>query len=234
MKKIAILQSNYIPWKGYFDMIAAVDEFIIYDDMQYTKNDWRNRNQIKTSQGVQWLTVPIKLKGKFGQLIRDAEISGDSWREQHLKTLAMNYGKAIYFKEIFNVVEPLYLNDYRTISELNRAFIEAICAYLGITTKISNSWDYNLIEGKTSRLVDLCQQACAAEYISGPAAKNYIESDLFEEAGIKLTWFDYAGYPEYPQLWGEFTHGVTILDLLFNCGKDSSAYMRYVNAAHFL
>lgn len=234
MKKVAILQSNYIPWKGYFDMIAAVDEFILYDDMQYTKNDWRNRNQIKTPQGVHWLTVPIKLKGRFGQLIREAEINGDNWRGQHFKALAMNYRKAPHFEEIAKIIEPLYLINYSTISELNRAFIEAICTYLGITTKISNSWDYQLIDGKTDRLVNLCQQAGATEYISGPAARDYIEAHFFSEAGISLTWFDYAGYPEYPQLWGEFTHGVTILDLLFNCGSKAPDYMRYVNATDSL
>jgi len=229
MKKVAILQSNYIPWKGYFDMIAAVDEFIFYDDMQYTRRDWRNRNQIKTPQGVQWLSVPVKVKGRYAQTIRETEIDGDGWRALHWKALSQNYKRAPHFAEVAALIEPLYQKPYRTISELNREFIEAICAYLGITTKLSNSWDYQLIDGKTERLSNLCQQAEATEYISGPAAKDYIEQKYFDEAGIKLTWFDYAGYPEYPQLWGDFTHGVSILDLLFSCGKDAPNYMRYVS-----
>lgn len=229
MKKVCILQSNYIPWKGYFDMIASVDEFILYDDMQYTKNDWRNRNQIKTPQGVQWITVPVRLKGEFGQKIREAEIDGERWRSLHWKTLSANYRRAKHFFEVAELIEPLYQNTYHTISELNQTFIETICAYLGITTKISKSWDYQLINGKTERLSNLCQQAGALEYISGPAAKDYIEEKYFFDAGIKLTWFDYAGYPEYPQLWGEFAHGVSIVDLLFNCGKDSPKFMRHVN-----
>ncbi len=106
----------------------------------------------------------------------------------------------------------------------------AVCAYLGIATKISNSWDYQLIEGKTERLADLCAQAGGVEYITGPSAKDYIVESFFTERGINLSWFSYTGYPEYPQLWGEFTHGVTILDLLFNCGKDSPRYMRYVRS----
>ena len=228
MKKVAILQSNYIPWKGYFDMIAAVDEFILYDDMQYTKNDWRNRNQIRTPQGVQWITVPVRLKGEFGQKIREAEIDGERWRGMHWKSLNANYRRAKHFAEVAALIEPLYQRSYRTISELNRAFIETICTYLGIATKISNSWDYQLIEGKTGRLSNLCLQAGATEYISGPAAKDYIEEKYFADAGIKLSWFDYAGYPEYPQLWGEFTHGVSILDLLFNCGQDAPSFMRFV------
>jgi WbqC-like protein family len=229
MKKIAILQSNYIPWKGYFDMIAAVDEFILYDDMQYTRRDWRNRNQIKTTQGVQWLTVPVQVKGKYHQKIRDTEIDGSDWAAAHWKALEQNYRRTPHFDEIAAWLEPLYNADsYTQLSQLNRRFIEAVCHYLGINTVISNSWDYSLLDGKTERLADLCAQAGGTEYISGPAAKDYVEESIFTDMGIKLTWFDYAGYPEYPQLWGDFTHGVTILDLLFNCGKNAHHHMRYV------
>lgn len=229
MKKIAILQSNYIPWKGYFDMIAAVDEFILYDDMQYTRRDWRNRNQIKTPQGVQWITVPVKVKGKYDQKIRETELDGTDWASSHWKTLVQNYLRAPHFKEIASWLELLYCAEPDThLSQLNRRFIQAICDYLGIKTVISNSWDYPLVEGKTERLAALCAQAGGTEYISGPAAKGYIEENVFTEHGIKLTWFDYSGYPEYPQLWGEFNHGVTILDLLFNCGKSAPRFMRYV------
>lgn len=230
-KRVAILQSNYIPWKGYFDMIAAVDEFILYDDMQYTKNDWRNRNVIKTPQGLQWLTVPVNTKGRFGQTIRETKIEGAQWAKSHWKTLSQNYRRAAYFNDVATWLEPLYLLDPPThLSQLNRRFIEAICAYMGIKTIISNSWDYPLSKGKSERVADLCASAGAREYISGPTAKDYIEEAVFAERDIKLTWFDYAGYPEYPQLWGEFNHGVTILDLLFNCGKDSHRHMRYVRS----
>ena len=231
MKKIAILQSNYIPWKGYFDMIAAVDEFILYDDMQYTRRDWRNRNQIKTAQGPQWLTVPVQVKGKYHQAIRDTMVDGADWAQVHWQTLTQNYRRTPHFKDIAAWLEPLYLNNkYSHLSELNRQFLEAVCQYLGIKTLIKNSWDYTLLEGKTERLANLCVQAGAMEYISGPAAKDYIDENIFTELNIKLTWFDYSGYPEYPQLWGEFTHGVSILDLLFNCGKDAPSYMRYIRA----
>ena len=229
MKKVAILQSNYIPWKGYFDLIAAVDEFILYDDMQYTRRDWRNRNKIKTPEGVAWLTVPVKVKGKYTQLIRATEIDGSAWAEKHWRSLAHYYQRAACFEEIASWLKPLYLETRHThLSELNRALIEQVCAYLGIRTVISNSWDYQLAEGKTWRLVDLCIQAGATEYISGPAAKGYLEEGDFADAGLRLTWFDYEGYPEYPQLWGEFTHYVSIVDLLCNCGRDSGAKMRYV------
>ncbi|WP_397451941.1 WbqC family protein [Pseudomonas sp. NA-150] len=230
MKKVAILQSNYIPWKGYFDMIASVDEFILYDDMQYTRRDWRNRNQIKTPQGVQWLTVPVLVKGKYHQKIRETEIDGTDWAAAHWKALVQNYRRAPHFMEIADWLEPLYMNgSYTHISQLNRRFIEAICAYLGIKTTISNSWDYTLLDGKTERLADLCYQAGGSEYVSGPSAKDYVVEKVFDDLSIKLSWFDYAGYPEYPQQWGEFSHGVTILDLLFNCGSESHLFIRHVN-----
>lgn len=231
MKKIAIVQSNYIPWKGYFDMIAAVDEFILYDDMQYTRRDWRNRNQIKTPQGVQWLTVPVLVKGRYLQKIRSTEIDASDWALAHWKALVQNYRRAPCFDEIAAWLEPLYLaGSYTHLSRLNRSFIEAVCSYLEIKTVIANSWDYALRDGKSERLADLCAQAGATEYISGPAAKGYIEENIFTERGVKLSWFDYSGYPEYPQLWGEFIHGVTILDLLFNCGKDAHLYMRHIRS----
>jgi hypothetical protein len=231
MKKVAILQSNYIPWKGYFDLIAAVDEFILYDDMQYTRRDWRNRNQIKTPQSVQWLTIPVQVKGKYYQSIRETEIDGTVWAKDHWKTLSQNYRRAPFFSEIAAWLEPLYLAEPQAhLSQSNRRFIEAVCSYLEIKTIISNSWDYPLSEGKSERLADLCAAAGGNEYISGPAAKSYIDESVFRERGIRLSWFDYEGYPEYPQLWGDFTHGVSILDLLFNCGKDAHLYMRYVRS----
>lgn len=229
MKKIAISQSNYIPWKGYFDLIASVDEFILYDDMQYTKRDWRNRNQIKTSQGKQWLTIPVKIKSYELPKIRDVEIDGTSWVNNHWQALIRNYRRAPYFQSIAEWLESLYFTTSHThLYEWNRLFIETICQYLGIKTMITNSWDYLLIDGKTERLVSLCEQASATHYTSGPAAKNYLDEALFIEKDIQLTWFSYSGYSEYPQLWGPFIHEVSILDLLFNCGKNAYRHMKHV------
>lgn len=233
MKKVAIVQSNYIPWKGYFDLIAVVDEFVLYDDMQFTRRDWRNRNQIKTPQGLQWLTVPVQVKGKYHQTIRETVVDGREWATSHWKSFAANYRRAPHYEELASLLEPAYLGfEGGSLSVLNRTLIELVCRYLGITTRISNSWDYQLIEGKTERLADLCRQAGGTEYVSGPAAKDYIDDQIFASQGIQLTWFDYQGYPEYPQLWGDFAHGVSIIDLLFNCGPSSPQYMRYVQASH--
>lgn len=227
MKKIAIVQSNYIPWKGYFDLIASVDEFVLYDDMQYTRRDWRNRNLIKTPQGLQWLTVPVRVKGKFHQKIRETEVDGMAWAALHWKALAQNYGRSPFFAEVSEWLEPLYLDAaYDHLSVVNTVFISAICRYLDIATRLSSSQDYVLEEGKTQRLAGICAQAGADEYLSGPSAQDYMDEHVFNERGIGVRWFDYAGYPQYPQRWGGFSHGVSVLDLLFNCGRDSRRYMK--------
>jgi len=229
MKRVAIVQSNYIPWKGYFDMIAAVDEFILYDDMQYTRRDWRNRNRIKTPNGLEWLTVPVDAKGKYFQKIKDTRISGHEWVRDHWRSLVLNYSRAGFFEEVSPYFESIYLDHkFEFLSDLNRKLIEVVCQFLGITTVIRSSTDFMLIDGKTERLIDLCLQVGGEEYITGPAAKDYVDVDLFQQSGIELTWFDYNNYRAYPQLWGEFQHGVTMLDLLFNCGKESHFYMKYV------
>lgn len=228
MTRVAIIQSNYIPWKGYFDLIASVDQLILYDDMQFTRRDWRNRNLIKTPQGTQWLTVPVKVKGKFTQTIRETEIQDPSWAGAHWNTLRANYARATHFQQVSALLEPIYRQRFDTISEVNRRFIETICDYLAIDTKIANSWDYSLAEGKSERLADLCQQAGATTYVSGPAARDYLDEAVFDSLGIAVEWFSYEGYPTYHQQWGEFVHGVSIVDLLFNCGPDAFEAMKYV------
>lgn len=230
MKKVAILQSNYIPWKGYFDIIGMVDEFIFYDEMQYTKNDWRNRNKIKTEQGLKWLTIPVENSNRLSneQKISDTLIFDKRWNRKHWETIKNAYRKAPFFNHYKDVFEDLYLGkEEDRLVEVNYKFIYTICNLLGIKTKISFDKDYGLIDGKTERLVNLVQKANGTEYLSGPAAKDYIQESLFKEAGIKLTWMDYSNYPEYPQLYPPFEHGVSILDLLFNCGDDAKKYMKF-------
>lgn len=222
--KVAINQSNYISWKGYFDMIKSVDLFILYDDVQYTRRDWRNRNKIKTPHGLKWLTIPVNVKGKYLQKIKDTTISDQNWNIAHLKTIKGTQSKCKYFKGVYPFVEELYLKADRlqTISEINFHFITEICRYLDIDTKIVFSSEYDLSEDKkTDRLIDICQQAGATEYLSGPLAKDYIVKDKFDSANIKLSWMDYDHYPTYEQLYGEFVHKVSILDLLFNCGDQA-------------
>lgn len=227
VKRVAISQSNYIPWKGYFDLINRVDEFILYDDMQYTRRDWRNRNNIKTPAGTAWITIPVEVSGKYYQKIRETAIFDTSWPRQHLTAISQNYKKARYFNQYKSFLESLYLDtSERELSRVNHRFLSAFCALLGITTKITWSMDYRLIEGKTERLVDLCKQAGATEYVSGPAAKDYMDETLFREAGIALVYMDYSGYPKYEQLYPPFEHGVSIIDLVLNTGPDATQYMK--------
>jgi len=226
-KVVAILQSNYIPWKGYFDIIGSVDEFIIYDDAQYTRSDWRNRNKIKTPAGPAWLTIPVRIKGRLGQRIRDTEVDGTEWAQLHWKSIRQNYGKAAFFKKYGPAVEEWYAGaDSPLLSEINAGFLRSICGLLGIETKLTWSHDYELSEGKTERLVSLCRQAGASVYLSGPAAQQYIEPARFAEAGIELRYMDYSGYPVYRQLYPPFEHGVTILDLLFSEGGEARKFLK--------
>jgi hypothetical protein len=226
-KRVAILQSNYVPWKGYFDVINSVDEFVLFDDMQYTRRDWRNRNRIKTPGGTIWLTIPVRVKGKYLQRIDETEISEPDWNQTHLKTLLTHYARARFLPQHRSWLEELYQGaGFALLSQVNHHFIRSICQLLGIKTRITWSTDYQPAEGKTERLVSLCRQAGASSYLSGPAARDYIDPTLFQAAGIELTFMDYSGYPEYEQLHPPFDHAVSILDLILSQGPDAPRYMK--------
>lgn len=223
IKRLAILQSSYIPWKGYFDIIRAVDHFILYDDAQYTKNDWRNRNRIKTAAGPRWLTIPVRTEGRFGQAIKDVEVADTRWAAKHWKSLVTHYAKARFSGELFAPLSDCYTKAavLPKLGEINELFIRRICGLLGIETSIARSMDYNLNGDRVDRLIGLCQQVGASEYLSGPAAKSYLDETRFNEFGIAVRWMDYAGYPPYPQLHSPpFLHDVTVLDLLLNVGLE--------------
>ena len=228
MKRIAIVQSNYIPWKGYFDLINSVDEFVLYDDAQYTRRDWRNRNKIKTPSGASWITIPVNVKGKYFQKIRETEISDAGWAERHWESIRHVYARAAHFADHRRTFEELYCGCAETtLSGVNYRFLTRICEILGIRTRLSWSMDYDLSsQDKTQRLLDICLQASAAVYVSGPAAQAYIDRELFERAGVELRFFDYSGYPEYRQLFPPFAHDVSVIDLLFNEGPDARKYMK--------
>ena len=225
-KRLAILQSNYIPWKGYFDLMNSVDEFILYDDMQYTKNDWRNRNKIKTGQGAQWLTIPIK-QANLTQTIRETEVAADIWRAKHWKTLAQVYSKSPHFNEVKLLLEPLYMASSETmLSTINFSFIKAINGFLGIETRLRWSSEFDLSGDRNGRLVNLCKATASDTYLTGPSALDYMDQGLFAAAGIVVEVADYAGYPEYPQFHPPFDHAVSIVDLLFNAGREAKSFMK--------
>jgi len=225
-KKLAILQSNYIPWKGYFDLINSVDEFIIYDDMQYTKNDWRNRNKIKVKQGTQWLTIPVRQE-TLEQTIANTRVASDIWRIKHWKSISQAYSRSRSFKESAASLEPLYMsNEEVMLSQINYAFIVAVNDLLGITTKVSWASRYELMGSRTERLVNLCKQTGSQIYVTGPAALRYLDSTLFAREQVEVLAANYSGYPEYEQLYPPFEHTVSIIDLLFSRGSGSRAFMK--------
>ncbi len=223
MTKTAIIQSNYIPWKGYFDMIHDVDTFVFLDDVQMTKRDWRTRNKIKTPRGTEWITVPVS--GGRNQLIHEVEIVQNGWQTNHLKALQANYGRAPYFKEYRFLLDWLYDTTHNNLSKFNRQTTKMICEILGIETDFYSSMEFMVDGKKDRRLINICKELGADVYLSGPAARDYIDEKNFEEAGITLLYKEYPKYPEYEQLFPPFDHGVSILDVLFNCGHESSDFI---------
>lgn len=215
-KKVAILQSNYIPWKGYFDIINSVDTFIIYDEVQYTKNDWRNRNQIMTNNGPLWLTIPVRQES-LDQKIYETKISLKNWNKKHWNSLKANYGKSPNFKNISEELESLYLdNKSEYLSEININFIQWVNSILGIKTEIIDSRELNLQGDRNERLVEAVKSVDGEIYLSGPSAKDYLDEDLFDKENIKVEWKSYQNYPEYSSIHNNFTHAISILDLIFN------------------
>ncbi len=226
-KKIAILQSNYIPWKGYFDIIAAADVFVIYDHVQYTKNDWRNRNKIKTPTGLQWLTIPVR-QNFLEQKINETQIQQVNWNRKHWETIKTYYAKTPYFKTYKAELEALYLGcETSYLSEINLNFLHFFCEKLQIRTPLISSTDLDLQGDKTSILVNICKQLNGTIYISGPSAKDYIQQDLFTQANLAIEWMDYQNYPTYNQFYPPFEHGVSIIDLLLHEGENAKNYLKY-------
>lgn len=225
MKKVAVIQSNYIPWKGYFDIIHDVDLFIFYDDVQFTKNDWRNRNKIKTVNGLVWLTLPVGKK--LGRLICEVELTDDGWRKKHWSTIQQAYSKTPHFKMYRDFFEHVYLEgQWPSLSELNQFLIRHITReFLGIKVEFRDSREFQIQGQKLDRLIDLLKKADASLYVSGPSAQAYIDDNAFQDVGIELVYKEYAGYPEYHQLYPPFEHGVSILDLLFNCGSSAPDFI---------
>lgn len=226
MKKVAILQSNYIPWKGYFDLIAKADVFVIYDEVQYTKNDWRNRNIILTHNGPQWITIPVRIES-LNQKINETKVFLENWNKKHMNTLIVNYNKAPYFNFYKEAIFDLYSNPSQYLSEINGKFIREICKILGIDTQIIDSKELDLKGDRNERLIEACKKLNASTYISGPAAKNYLDEKAFNNNNLNVDWMDYSGYLPYKQLHEPFVNGVSILDLIFNTGPDAPQYLKY-------
>ncbi|MCF7920340.1 MAG: WbqC family protein [Candidatus Cloacimonetes bacterium] len=223
MSKVAIIQSNYLPWKGYFHIIQSVDHFVFLDSVKYTRRDWRNRNRIKTPTGCVWLTVPVHAHNKIP--INAALIADDRWQRNHPKTLQQFYGKCPYFQKYFPLLEELYNRKWTKLSELNQTFIREISRLLGLTTHFYEDRQFITSLEKSRRLLDIVKALDADTYVTGPSASAYLQEDIYEQAGIKVEYFQYPEYPSYEQQWGNYISDVSILDLLFHQGTDSGKYI---------
>lgn len=216
--KVAVLQSNYIPWKGNFDLIKMADQYIFYDEVQYTKNDWRNRNRIYSKNGLQWLTIPIP-KNAVNLKISEVVIEDKNWQQKHYKSICNAYQRAPCFYQIESLLKESYIgNQWKYLIDVNRYLMKKISEMIGIETCFSDSKDYVLEGNKVEKLLNLLKQVKANEYISGPSGKNYIDPfrHLFEENNIKLTYMDYSKYTPYTQLKQPFVHEVSIIDMMVN------------------
>ena len=225
MLKVAIIQSNYIPWKGYFDIIHDVDIFVFLDDVQYTTRDWRNRNLIKTPQGLKWLTIPVG--SDRNRKIYEVSIEGTDWAKKHWQSILHCYAKAKFFPKYRTFFEELYLKrEWNNLSILNQTLIKRISKeLLGISTIFYDSRDIPTTGTKQEKLLSILKHFNADVYVSGPSAKNYINLEDFKNSGIELIYKDYSGYPPYPQLFGNFENNVSIIDTIFNTGEDAPYYI---------
>jgi hypothetical protein len=223
-KRVAIVQSCYLPWKGYFDIINGVDSFVLYDTCQFTRRDWRSRNIIKTPQGLTFLTVPVKSKGNYNAPISAIEIADPKWVDKHLASLRHSYGRAPHFKEVWPHVAGLYdaVREETLLSRINRSLTEGICLLLGVGTPLHDAPEDCVGEDPTERLVGICKLHGATEYVSGLAAKNYLKEQVFKAEGISVRWMQYGPYTEYEQLHPPFSHNVTVLDVLFHTGIEDA------------
>jgi hypothetical protein len=222
--KAALIQSNYLPWKGYFDIIHDVDVFVFVEDVQYTSKDWRNRNKLKTPYGAKWISVPVM--GGVHQKIYEARINySQNWMRKHKTMINANYNVSEYYDTYKEDIFEIYEQKFETISELNIYAIKKICKILDINTKLINSTSLNTHGTKDDKIIEICSKIGADVYLSGPAAKAYIVNEKFEQAGIILEYKDYSGYPQYSQKWGEFDHFISIIDVIFNCGDKAPYYI---------
>jgi WbqC-like protein family len=221
MTTLVVLQPGYIPWLGFFDQLKRCDVFIYYDDVQFDKHGWRNRNRIKTLKGAKWLTVPVKHTGRTGQHICDVEIDRNQrWSQKHLRSIRESYARAAYLEHYYEELASTLDRDWRLLVELDIAVVALMCRWLGLERRMLRSSELDVAGGKTDRLVNLCRHVDADRYLSGTAARDYLDTGLFAAADVAVEWQDYV-HPTYPQLHGTFVPFLSTLDLLFNVGPSS-------------
>jgi hypothetical protein len=227
--KCVILQPSYIPWRGYFDQIDRADLFVYYDDVQYDKRGWRNRNRIKTPQGPRWLTIPVNSHGAQTENIPigDIRIAWDRpWNTEHWQTIRMAYHQAPFFAAYAPLVEDFYRRRYERLADLTIELTTALAQTMGIEhTRFLRASDLHAQGAKTDRLLNILKTVGATSYLSGPSAQDYIEREKFQSAGIELEFIQYD-YPAYDQLYPPFDPQVSILDLIFMLGPQALEHIR--------
>lgn len=216
---VTIHQPQYLPWLGYFDKIDKSDIFVILDNVQYKKNEWQNRNRIKTANGWQWLSVPVLYK--FPQKINQVRINNRvDWRRKHLNALSINYGKSPYLNEYRSFLEDTFLKEWEYLVDINIYFLESFIQTMGIDTKTLLASKLSLREDPTYRLIDICKEAGADTYLAGKDGRNYMDIEIFEKENINIIFQDFQ-HPTYNQLFGNFEPNMSVIDLLFNYGEES-------------
>lgn len=224
---VAIHQPQYLPWIGYFDKIDCADVFVLLDNVQYKKNEWQNRNRIKTSQGWQWITVPVLYK--YPEKINEVKINNTvDWRKKHLNALTYNYSKAPFFEKHRKFLEKTFSTNWEFLVEINTHVIQYLINALGINKKIILASSLRLREGPTDRLIDICKHVQADTYLSGKDGAKYMNLDAFAQAKIKVIFQDFR-HPIYPQLYEPFEPLMSIVDLLFNHNHNSLKIIRSQN-----
>lgn len=231
-KTVVITQSNYLPWRGYFDLIRSADEVILLDSVQYTRRDWRNRNRVKTPAGLAWLTISVEAKGRYEQAIDETRIADPAWCDTHIRSIELAYRRAAGFEAISPWLFATMRSTAREplLAEVNEVLLREICKVLAIEVPITRCTDVLPREElrrmePTERLLALAEARGATCYLSGPSAKAYLDVDRFAAQDIAVAWMDYSGYPDYPQLWGAFEPAVSIVDLLLNVGDAAPLYL---------
>jgi hypothetical protein len=219
---VAILQPGYLPWLGFFEQMYKSDIFVIYDDVQYDKLGWRNRNRIKTANGIQWLTVPVKFSLEKKPLVKEVEIdTTQNWKKKHLMSIRQNYSKARYFKDNIGIFEEAFSMDWGSLMDLDMHFIEKLASALGMGDKrVLRSSSLDIKGDRIERLINICKDLNADTFYEGAAGRNYIDVNDFKQEGITVAFQDYK-HPTYNQLYGQFVPYLSIIDLLFNCGSES-------------
>ncbi|HEX7843702.1 MAG TPA: WbqC family protein [Kofleriaceae bacterium] len=229
MSQVAvILQPSYVPWRGYFDLIHRADVFVFYDDVQYDKHGWRNRNRIKTPSGTQWLTIPVASKGNVtsGLLLSEARVTWTAdWAKKHAMTLRHCYHRAPFFADYAPMLDAFYQTRPERLVDFTIETTLALARALGIShTRFVRSSELDVTGARTERLVRILEKLAATHYLSGPSARAYLDEAMFAEANIGLEYIVYD-YPEYEQLYPPYDPGVSVLDLLFMKGPEAPAYI---------